>query len=117
MSTTPKQEKISRFRVKDENGCYKFNYNKESIRQRCFDRVSLPCLKTAIKYGFVKEDMMPIIERYFEILESGYLPSNTQQKNYIKKPLNIDETISEVSESETETDTENDGYSTDASFM
>jgi len=117
MSTTPKQEKISRFRVKDENGCYKFNYNKESIRQRTIDRVSLPCLKTAIKYGFTKEDLQPIIDRYFEILKSGYLPSNTQQKNYIKKPLNIDEAISEVSESETETETDTDGYSTDNSFM
>jgi len=115
MSTTPKQEKISRFRVKDENGCYKFNYNKESIRQRCFDRVSLPCLKTAIKYGFVKEDMMPIIERYFEILESGVLPPNVLQKCYIKKKIKVAETISEVSESET--DTETDGYSTDNSFM
>jgi len=81
------------------------------------DRVSLPCIKTAIKYGFTKEDMQPVIDRYFEILDSGVLPPNVLQKNYVKKKINVDETISEISETETETDTENDGYSTDASFM
>jgi hypothetical protein len=109
-----KKNNIARFRQMDENGCYKFNYNKESIRTRMVDRVSIPCLKTAVKYGFTEEDLKPVMDRYYEILKSGIIPSNTFQKVY-KKKKDVD-VMSDITESDL--DTESDcGYSTDSSFF
>ena len=116
-----KKNNIARFRQQDENGCFKFNYNKESIRTRMCDRVSIPCLKTAVKYGFTKEDLMPVLDRYFEILASGVIPTNTLQKSYSKKKdmdyfTAIDEELTQT-ETETETETDTEGYTTDDSIF
>ena len=106
-----KKNNIARYRQPDENGCYKFNYNRESIRDRMVDRISFPCIKTAVKYGFTEEDLKPVWDRYIEILNSGVVPSNTYQKRYKKKEVDI---LSDITETDMESDS---GYSSDSSFF
>ena len=101
-----KKNKINRYWFGDTPEEYKFNYNKECCRDRAIDRCSLPCIKTAIKYGFTKEDLQPIIDRYLEIIENGKVPESTIQKKYYKKEIDI---MSEISETDS-------GYTTDSFF-
>ncbi len=101
---------------------YKFNYNRESCRERMIDRCSLPCIETCIKYNFTKEDLMPIIERYLEIVEKGIVPEdisknkNKYKKNKIKKELNLkkikEEELMDLDVSDTESEFSESGYST-----
>ena len=100
-----KKNKINRYWFGDSPEEYKFNYLKESCRDRCIDRISLPCIKTAIKYGFTKDDLQPIIDRYLEIIENGKVPESTIQKRYYKQ----NDEISVISETDT-------GYSSDSFF-
>jgi len=93
----------SRYWVKDDNGNIdRFNYNRECLRDRMVDRLSVPCISTSIKYGFTEEDLVPLFDRYLEIVKSGVVPAWTQQKRYPKKKVVELDNVSEISETDTE---------------
>tara|TARA_R110002012_G_scaffold210835_2_gene381496 strand:- start:3082 stop:3450 length:369 start_codon:yes stop_codon:yes gene_type:complete len=118
------KNKVSRFWYGSTPEEYKFNYNRECCRERMIDRCSLPCIETCIKYNFTREDLMPVIERYLEIVENKIIPEdiknnkNKYKKNKINK-INLKKVVEEEELMDLDmSDTESEcsyvsGYSTD----
>ncbi len=110
------KNKINRYWYGSTPEEYKFNYNRESCREKMIDRCSLPCIETCIKYNFTKEDLMPVIERYLEVIESGIVPDHIKNKknknNFINLKKVIEEELIDFSDTETECSLDTE-YSTD----
>jgi hypothetical protein len=117
------KNKVNRFWYGTTPEEYKFNYNRESCRERMIDRCSLPCIETCIKYKFTKEDLMPVIDRYLEVIESGIVPENIKnnKNKYKKNKINkinlkkvVEEEVIDLDMSDTESESSfTSGYSTD----
>jgi hypothetical protein len=88
-------------------------FNRENSIERARERLSIPTIKTCIKYKFTKEELQGIFDAIIETIDNYYPDDNLPNipSGEIISKLNVI-----VEDSETETETES-GYTTDTSEL